>query len=110
VTIPIVTTPAGTLGIDGRSLKAQRTATGFTLSGEAEVNDACQAARFDISPGNVSPPQFDLTQFTPTDKSGVACASVLTWTPAQPRDVAAPSGQTTVTVHTQTQTYVVTII
>lgn len=109
VTAPVGMTPAGTQSIDARALRAQRTATGFTLTGEAEVGDACRAARFDISPGNVSPPQFDLTQYTPADKSGLACATVLTWTAAQPLDVAAAAGQTTVTVHTQTQTYVVPI-
>lgn len=93
--------PMGTLAIDARGLRARRTTTGFTLSGQALVKDACQAARFDFFPGNIFPPQFNLNQFRRPGTMGMLCIQRLQWVTATPRAVRAAKGQKTVTVHTQ---------
>jgi hypothetical protein len=93
--------PMGTLAIDARGLRAQRTAPGFTISGQALVKDACQSARFDFFPGNIFPPQFNLNQFRNPKMMGVLCVPRLRWVAAAPRAVRAAKGQKTVTVHTQ---------
>jgi hypothetical protein len=92
--------PAGAPALDARSLRARRTAKGFTLTGQAEVKDACQAARFDIFEGTVFPAQFNVTQFRRPGTLGLMCAQRLTWVTVQLRAVRALSTQATVTVHT----------
>ena len=78
---------SGVLALDAHSLRAHRTPTGYTLTGEALVNDPCYAARFDPSPLRIYPPQFDLNQFRRPDRRGMLCIQVLTWVTAQPRAV-----------------------
>jgi hypothetical protein len=101
MTMTMAPMPMGRLAIDARGLRARRTATGFTLSGQAFVSDACQAARFDFFPGNIYPPQFNLNQFRPPATMGMMCIQRLQWVTATPRAVRAAKGQKTVTVHTQ---------
>jgi hypothetical protein len=101
--------PAGKLALDARGLRARRTATGFVLSGQAEVNDACQAARFDFFAGNIFPPQFNANQFRRPGTLGLFCAMRLTWVTVQPRAVRAMQGQRTVTVLTKKGATVVRI-
>jgi hypothetical protein len=66
---------------------ARRTKTGYTLTGQALVNDACQAARFDRFLGDVFPPQFDLTQFRRPGTQGMFCIQRLTWVTPTPKVV-----------------------
>ena len=101
--------PAGTLAIDARGLTARRTATGFTLGGQAEVKDGCQGARFDFFPGRIFPPQYNLDQFRRPGTMGMMCIQKVMWVPAAPRAVVASKTQRTVTVHTQKRAYAVPI-
>jgi hypothetical protein len=79
--------PPGTLALDLRDVRARRTADGYVLTGEALVNDPCQAARFDSSLLKIYPPQFNLDQFRSPKKMGMLCIQVLAWVTAQPRTV-----------------------
>ncbi|MDP9106033.1 MAG: hypothetical protein M3N49_08865 [Candidatus Eremiobacteraeota bacterium] len=97
------TTPdvPGVLALDARALHARRTRTGYTLAGEALVNDACQAARFDPSLLTIFPPQFNLDQFRRPDRRGMLCIQRLIWVVAQPRSVASAYPPAYVTVRTK---------
>jgi hypothetical protein len=97
------TTPGvlGVLALDARSLHARRTRTGYTLTGEALVNDACQAARFDPSLLTIFPPQFNLDQFRRPDRRGMLCIQRLMWVTAQPRVVTSTKPPAYVTVRTK---------
>ncbi len=92
--------PAGTLALDARYLRAHRTRTGYTLTGQALVKDACQAARFDRFLGNIFPPQFDLNQFRRTGTMNLLCIQRLTWVTAAPRAVTSSAPPRFVTVRT----------
>jgi len=97
------TTPGvlGVLALDARSLHARRTRTGYTLTGEALVNDACQAARFDPSLLTIFPPQFNLDQFRRPDRRGMMCIQRLIWVTAQPRVVTSTKPPAYITVRTK---------
>ncbi len=97
------TTPGvlGVLAIDARSLHARRTRSGYTLTGQALVKDACQAARFDPSLLTIYPPQFNLDQFRSPSKMGMMCVQRLIWVTAQPRNVVSMKPPPYVTVRTQ---------
>ncbi|HEY0381296.1 MAG TPA: hypothetical protein VGC72_03760 [Candidatus Elarobacter sp.] len=99
------TTPApgvlGVLALDAHSLRAQRTPTGYTLTGQALVNDPCYAARFDPSPLRIYPPQYNLDQFRRPDRMGMLCIQVLTWVAAQPRAVTSAKPPNSITVRTK---------
>lgn len=91
----------GTLALDARAVRARKTSTGYTLSGQALVKDACQAARFDQFLGNIFPPQFNLTQFRRPGTMGVLCVMRLMWVTAQPRKVVSAAPPRYVTVCTK---------
>lgn len=93
--------PPGTLALDTRALRAQRTSTGYTLTGQAQVNDACQAARFDRFLGNIFPPQFDLTEFRRHGTENLMCMQRLTWVTVRPQIVTSAAPPRYVTVRTK---------
>ena len=97
------------LAHDARALRAKRTATGYALTGQALVNDACQAARFDPSLLTIFPPQFNLVQFRRPGTMGLLCAMRLTWVTATPRTVTSQHPPAYITVRTQARTYRVPI-
>jgi hypothetical protein len=114
--MPKATTPGGAmsggtagtiapLARDARGLRAKRTATGYTLTGQAQVNDACQAARFDPSLLTIFPPQFNLVQFRRPGTMGLLCAMHITWVTATPRAVTSQHPPAYITVRTQARTY-----
>jgi hypothetical protein len=93
--------PAAALALDARYLRGRRTPTGYTLSGQALVKDACTAARFDRLLGNVFPPQFNLNQFRRPGTLGLLCIPRLTWVAATPKRVVSAAPPRYVTVRTQ---------
>jgi len=93
--------PAAQLALDARYLRARRTAGGYTLTGQALVNDACQAARFDRFLGNVVPLQFNMNQFRRPGTMGLLCIQRLTWVTAQSRSVTSLAPPRYVTVRTK---------
>ena len=93
--------PAGRLALDARSLRAHRTPAGYTLTGQALVNDACQAARFDQFLGNIFPPLFNVNQFRRPGTMGLLCIQRLTWVTVQSKAVTSAAPPRYVTVHTQ---------
>jgi hypothetical protein len=102
--------PPGTPAIDARYLRAVRTATGYTITGQALVKDACQAARFDQVLGNIFPPFFNLNQFRRPGTLGVMCIARLTWVTAAPKSVTSAAPPRWITVHTQKQSVRVPIL
>jgi hypothetical protein len=97
------TTPGalGMLALDARSLRARRTRSGYTLTGQALVNDPCQAARFDPSLLTIYPPQANLDQFRRPDRMGMLCIQKLAWVTATPRMVSSAKPPAYVTVRTK---------
>ena len=93
--------PRGYPALDLRGLRARRTLHGYVLSGEALVNDPCQAARFDPSLLTIYPPQFNLDQFRSPKKMGMMCIQRLAWVTAQPLMVTSAHPPAYVTVRTQ---------
>ncbi len=93
--------PAPGLALDARALRARRTRTGYTLTGQALVRDACTAARFDRFLGNIFPPQFNLDQFRRPGTLGLLCIPRLTWVTAAPQSVVSAAPPRWVTVRTQ---------
>jgi len=91
----------GTLALDTRALRAQRTSTGYTLTGQAQVNNACQAARFDRFLGNIFPPQFNLTQFRRNGTQNLMCGPRPTWVTVSPQMVTSAATPRYVTVRTK---------
>jgi hypothetical protein len=96
---PVV--PRGTSALDLREMRARRTLHGYILTGEALVNDPCQAARFDPSLLTIYPPQFNLVQFRSPKKMGVMCIQRLAWVAAQPRMVTSAKPPAYITVRAQ---------
>jgi hypothetical protein len=92
---------AGGLALDARSLRARRTPSGYTLTGQALVNDACQAARFDRVLGNIFPPLYNLDQFRRPGTMGLLCVMRLTWVTVPPKVVTSAAAPRFVTVHTR---------
>ncbi len=97
----MVPMPRGTVAIDARSLRARRRAGGYTLTGQALVKDACQAARFTQFLGNIFPPQFDVVQYRRPGTPGLLCMQRLTWVTTQPLNVTSAAPPRYVTVRTQ---------
>jgi len=89
------------LALDARALRGTRTASGYRLSGQALVKDACTAARFAQVLGNIFPPLFDLMQFRRLGTMGMFCIRRLTWVTAQPLNVSSAAPPRYVTVGTQ---------
>ena len=98
---PALRPPAASLALDARGLRARRTATGYTLTGQALVRDACTAARFDRLLGNIFPPQFNLNQFRRPGTLGLLCIQRLTWVNATPKSVVSAAPPRYVSVRTQ---------
>jgi hypothetical protein len=100
---PSTTSHPASLGaaLDARSLRARRTKTGYTLTGQALVNDACRAARFDRFLGDVFPPQFNLNQFRRPGTRGLFCVQRLTWVTATPETVTSTASPPYATVRTK---------
>ncbi|MBV8299066.1 MAG: hypothetical protein JO083_05940 [Candidatus Eremiobacteraeota bacterium] len=93
--------PTVGLALDARALRVRRTATGYTLTGQALVRDACTAARFDRVLGTIFPPQFNLDQFRRPGTLGLLCIQRLTWVTAAPKSVVSAAPPHWVTVRTQ---------
>ncbi|MBV8371126.1 MAG: hypothetical protein JO036_19600 [Candidatus Eremiobacteraeota bacterium] len=93
--------PTVGLALDARALRARRTPTGYTLTGQALVRDACTAARFDRVLGTIFPPQFNLDQFRRPGTLGLLCIQRLTWVTAAPKSVVSAAPPHWVTVRTQ---------
>jgi hypothetical protein len=102
--------PAGTPALDARYLRAVRTATGYTITGQALVKDACQAARFDQVLGNIFPPFYNLNQFRRPGILGISCIQRLTWVTVAPKSVTSAAPPRWITVHTQKGTVRVPIL
>lgn len=95
------------LALDGASLKASKTASGFSLSGQADVSDPCHAARFVLS--SMRPLRYDLVQFRRLDKIGVMCIMRTAWVTAAPLAVATVRTPAAVIVRTQKTSYSIVI-
>jgi hypothetical protein len=87
--------------IDARFVRARRTATGYTLTGQALVKDACTSARFDQYKGNVFPPLFNLDQDRRPGTFGLLCVARRTWVTAMPKVVSSSAPPHWISVHTQ---------
>ena len=99
LTMPVPT--GGPLVLDARYLRGTRTASGYRLTGQAEVNDACMAARFSQFFGNIFPPQFNVVQYRRPDRMGMLCIQRLTWVAIAPLNVTSAAPPRYVTVRTQ---------
>jgi len=93
------------LALDGRNLRARRTASGYTVSGQALVKDACQAARFDRIHGNLFPPQLYLSQVRRPGTMGMMCIQRLTWVTAPALLVPSKALPNSITVQTTKRSY-----
>ena len=93
--------PGGPVALDARSLRGTRTRSGYRLTGQALVKDACTAARFTQVLGNVFPPSFNVTQYRPPGTMGRLCIQRLTWVTIAPLDTTTAAPPPFVTVHTQ---------
>lgn len=94
-----------TPALDGRYLRARRTASGYTLTGQALAKDACQGARFDRVLGNLFPPEFYLNQSRRPGTMGLMCVQRLTWVTVAPLMVASKARPNWVTVRTKKKAY-----
>lgn len=92
--------PPSTLAFDARYLRGTRTATGYRLTGQAEVRDACTDAKFQRLLGNVFPPFYNVVQYRRPGTLGVLCIQHLVWVPIVPLNVTAPARPRYVNVHT----------
>lgn len=93
--------PTGAPALDARYVRARRTPSGYTLTGQALVKDACQAALFDQFVGNIFPPQFNLNQFRRPGTMGLLCIARPTWVTAQPKAVTSAAPPRFITVRTK---------
>ena len=99
ITIPA---PAGgPLALDARYLRGARTVTGYRLTGQALVKDACTAARFSRLLGNVFPPFYNVVQYRRPGTLGLLCIPRLTWVTIAALNVTSTAPPRYVTVHTQ---------
>jgi hypothetical protein len=98
------------LALDARYLRGHRTATGYTLTGQALVKDACTAARFDQFLGNIFPPLYNLNQFRRPGTMGLLCIQRLTWVTAVPKVVTSAAPPRYVNVRTKKGTTRVPIL
>jgi hypothetical protein len=100
----------GSLALDARGLRGTRTATGYRLTGQAEVKDACTDAKFSRVLGNIFPPFYNLVQYRRPGTGGLLCIPRLTWVTAQPLNVTSAAPPRYVNVHTQKGTTRVPIL
>jgi hypothetical protein len=91
----------GPLALDARYLRGTRTASGYRLTGQAQVKDACTAARFSQFLGDIFPPQFNLVQYRRPGTLGLLCAQHLTWVTAEPQNLTSAAPPRYVSVRTQ---------
>jgi hypothetical protein len=93
--------PTGQLALDARALRGTRTPTGYRLTGQALVKDACTAAKFTQFLGNIFPPLFNVVQYRRPGTMGMLCIQRLTWVTIQPLASTSAAPPRYVTVHTQ---------
>lgn len=92
--------PRSALALDARYLRGTRTATGYRLTGQAEVRDACTAAKFQRLLGNIFPPFFNVVQYRRPGTLGLLCIQRLTWVTIAPLNVTSAAPPRWVSVHT----------
>lgn len=92
-------TVPGSPALNARLVVAHRTATGYVLSGQAQVKDGCQAARFDATGQAPSRSAFTLVQYRNPANRGVMCTQMVRWVPAS-RTVTSAKPPAVVTVRT----------
>lgn len=92
--------PPSTLALDARSLRGTRTVTGYRLTGQALVRDACTAAKFQRLLGNIFPPFYNVVQYRRPGTMGVLCIQHLMWVTIVPLNVTATARPRYVSVHT----------
>lgn len=92
--------PPPTLALDARSLRGTRTRTGYRLTGQAEVRDACTAAKFQRLLGNIFPPFYNVVQYRRPGTMNLLCIQRLTWVTIAPLNVTATARPRYVNVHT----------
>ena len=103
-TTPVLLPPVpvgSAIALAARSLRGSRAATGYRLTGQALVKDACTAARFTQFLGNIFPPFFNVTQYRRPGTGGLLCILRPTWVTIQPLTVTSAAPPRYVTVHTQ---------
>jgi hypothetical protein len=106
-----VPVPAGgPVALDARSLRGTRTASGYRLSGQASVQDACTAARLTRSMGTIFPPFFNVVQYRRPGTLGMFCIQRLMWVTIQPLNVTSAAPPRWVTAHAQKGSTHVTIL
>ncbi|HTD32651.1 MAG TPA: hypothetical protein VK665_03240 [Candidatus Elarobacter sp.] len=92
--------PRSALALDARYLRGTRTATGYRLTGQAEVRDACTAAKFQRLLGDIFPPFFNVVQYRRPGTLGLLCIQRLTWVTIAPLNVTSAAPPRWVSVHT----------
>ncbi|HEX3463567.1 MAG TPA: hypothetical protein VHS78_05890 [Candidatus Elarobacter sp.] len=100
--MPRATIPpfASGLALDARYLRGTRTRSGYRLTGQALVKDACTIARFRRFVGNVFPPQFDLVQSRRPGTESYLCIAHPTWVVIAPLSVTSAAPPRYVSVRT----------
>ncbi|HEY0382791.1 MAG TPA: hypothetical protein VGC72_11365 [Candidatus Elarobacter sp.] len=93
--------PGGPLALGARYLRGTRTISGYRLTGQAQVKDACTAARFAQFLGLIFPPQYNVVQYRRPGTLGLLCAQHLTWVTIAPLNVTSVSPPRYVSVRTQ---------
>jgi hypothetical protein len=97
--------PPGPVGppiaLNARYLRGSRVANSYRLTGQALVKDACTAARFTQSLGNIFPPFFNVMQYRRPGTAGLLCILRPTWLTVEPLTVKSAAPPRYVTVHTQ---------
>jgi len=101
--------PPSALALDARDLRGTRTATGYRLTGQAEVRDACTAAKFQRLLGNIFPPFYNVVQYRRPGTMNLLCVQRLTWMTIAPLNVTSAAPPHWVSVHTAKGTTRVTI-
>jgi hypothetical protein len=96
--------PAMSLALDARSLRGTRTTTGYRLTGQAEVKDACTDAKFQWFLGNIFPPLFSVVQYRRPGTAGLLCIPRLTWVTIVPMNVRSAAPPHYVNVRTAKRT------
>jgi hypothetical protein len=79
--------PAMSLALDARALLGTRTRTGYRLTGQAEVRDACTDAKFQRFLGDIFPPLFSVVQYRRPGTANLLCIQRLTWVTIVPMNV-----------------------
>ncbi len=92
--------PPTSFALAARGLKAARTRTGYVVSGQAEVRDGCQAARFASSTLTIYPPQLNLVQYRRPTSMGMMCTQMVRWIAARSLPVTSTKPPPFVTVRT----------